>query len=206
MKELQDTLTVSEERLQIERERTSKLSTELNQERKRRIEFQTESSKQAKELESLRTSYESERQRSDQLYTQLKKEKEQKDDLKRKVKQLTSQLELASKREEDKRNEITRKQKEIQNIVGCPVTVRRVGFDGMITNDDLSRLTQAILIQLKSIKDLFSKAFSVIRIEYVMNDQLYRQFDETRTAFRRLGRNSQEVLLFHGTNPSSIDL
>ena len=33
MKELQDTLTVSEERLQVERERTSKLSTELNQER-----------------------------------------------------------------------------------------------------------------------------------------------------------------------------
>ena len=204
MKELQDTLTVSEGRLQVERERISKLSTELNQERQQRTEFQTESSKQAKKLESLRTSYESERQRSNQLYTQLKKEKEQKDDLKRKVKQLTSQLELASKREEDKRNESTRKQKEIENIVGCPVTVRRVG--SMITNDDLSRLTQAILIQLKSIKDLSSKAFSVIRIEYVMNDRLYRQFDETRTAFRRLGRNSQEVLLFHGTNPSNIDL
>jgi hypothetical protein len=93
---------------------------------------------------------------------------------------------------------------EVQTKVGCLITVRTVGFAGSIMKDELSRLTPAMLNQLKSVKETFIKHFPVKKMEYVMNDRLYKQFDETRQEFKRLGRASNEVLLFHGTNPRNV--
>lgn len=76
---------------------------------------------------------------------------------------------------------------------------------GFYTEEDLSKLTPQILNQMKRLKESFSKDFPVKKIEYIFNDDLYRQFDETRSKFIWRRRNATEVLLFHGTNVANID-
>jgi hypothetical protein len=208
-KELEETLTFSEEwweeRVKSERDRNHLLSSELERERGERIKYQTESEEQKKEIESVWMFYDSESQRNTQLSSQLQQEQYQKIALQKQLLELQRQQHSGTWAEMERMNEIARKQHQIQSTVGCPVIVRRVGIFGEFMDDDLNYLTQAMLTQLKAIKDSFSKAFPVLRIEYIMNDRLYKQFKDTRATFRRLGRNSQEVLLFHGTFASNIN-
>jgi hypothetical protein len=37
-----------------------------------------------------------------------------------------------------------------------------------------------------------------------MNTYQYNRFDKTKAQFKRLGRNTNEVLLFHGTDPKNV--
>jgi len=100
---------------------------------------------------------------------------------------------------------ILKKEQEVQKMIGCTVTISRAGIFRGIGDDGFHKLTPAMLSQLKQLKNLFSDSFQIKKIEYVLNDQLYRQFDETKSKFRRMKRSCQEVLLFHGTKQSNID-
>jgi hypothetical protein len=95
-------------------------------------------------------------------------------------------------------------------VVGAHVAVRRanvnVGFLG--SQLSVSVLTPEILKQMRIVKDNFSKnlpSYTISKIEYIMNDTLYRQFNNTKAEFRKYGRNTKEILVFHGTNPQNVD-
>jgi hypothetical protein len=91
-------------------------------------------------------------------------------------------------------------------FVGSPIAVRRVNSLG-ISDGRLNELTPAILKQLKAVRDTFVRSFpgrSIKKIEYIMNDTLYNQFDSTRRQFQRMG-HGQEIILFHGTKWGNID-
>lgn len=60
---------------------------------------------------------------------------------------------------------------------------------------------------MKLVRDKFVTAFpklTITKIDYIMNTHLYNKFDNTRRQFKRLGRNANEIILFHGTNPTNI--
>lgn len=61
---------------------------------------------------------------------------------------------------------------------------------------------------MKLVRDRFVAAFpklAIIKIDYIMNTHLYKTFDNTRREFKRLGKNTNEVILFHGTyHPKNI--
>ena len=102
-------------------------------------------------------------------------------------------------------NESLYKQQEIQAAIGVPVNVRRVGRGGMLTEGDLNFLTPAMINQMKAITDKFAEHLPVQKIEYIINDQLYKLYNDTRQKFRRMGRGTQEVLVFHGTGRNNIN-
>lgn len=194
------------------------LNCQLNRANQLANDLKNETERNSRMAASFRREFEDqlncERQRAVQLANELKVEREQKSRLETEVKEHQRQLELAKqaallvRRQQDDNT----KQREVQNVVGAPVTVRRIipatglwGLTGSIVDDDLSKLTRAMLNQMKIVKDQFERFFPVKKIEYVMNDRLFKQFDETRTKFRNLNRNPQEMLLFHGTNQRNID-
>ena len=89
--------------------------------------------------------------------------------------------------------------------MGAQVAVRRAnGWAGHVRE-----LTPAILEQMRVIKENFLQNLpgsTIIKIEYIMNDTLYKQFNDTKAKFRNSPRKStKEVLLFHGTKPENID-
>ena len=89
-----------------------------------------------------------------------------------------------------------------------PITVRR--FDGtkLVTCGHES-LTPLTLDFMKSVKETFSKTLSakrVTRVEWIVNDKLRKQYNEAREAFRKAGRSTDEVILFHGTALGNVEL
>jgi hypothetical protein len=98
--------------------------------------------------------------------------------------------------------EIQKKQAEVDMRVGAPVALLRVG---QWADDDLGRLTPVMLNHMKTVVEAFSKKNVVKRIEYLMNDELYKRYNETRTKLCSVKRNGAEILAFHGTNQRNID-
>jgi hypothetical protein len=90
------------------------------------------------------------------------------------------------------------------------VAVRRVNVNvGFLSSlVSVSDLTPEILKQMRIVKDNFSKnlpSYTISKIEYIMNDALYQQFNNTKAEFRKFGRNTKEIIVFHGTNPQNVD-
>jgi hypothetical protein len=100
-------------------------------------------------------------------------------------------------------------QKAALEAVGAHVAVRRANSFGFLQSDgNMSDLTPAILKQMRIVKDNFSKnlpTLTISKIEYIMNDALYQQFNNTKAEFRQFGRNTKELLLFHGTKAQNVD-
>lgn len=96
--------------------------------------------------------------------------------------------------------------RQLQAKVGVPITVRRVDSQGTMTDDDLNKLTPAMITQAKKVTAEFNKFRPVKRIEYIMNHRLYKQFDEARSQLKRTGRGSLEIVGFHGTPTRNITL
>src|SRR5438876_8549486 len=72
-------------------------------------------------------------------------------------------------------------------------------------DEGLHKLTPAMITQLKTVTEQFSKFHPVKELHYVMNDYLYNQFNGTKAKFRKLGRSTREVLVFHGTDQKNIN-
>ena len=98
-----------------------------------------------------------------------------------------------------------KKKQELKKKVGVSIEVRRIGRNGIMGNEDLDKLTPAIIDQMKKVKEQFAKLHRVKKIEYIMNDYLYKQFDETKAKFRSMGRGTNEALVFHGTDRNNIN-
>ena len=98
--------------------------------------------------------------------------------------------------------ELAKKQMEVDTAVGAPVAVLRVG---KWADDDLANLTPAMLKHLKQVVEQFSKTRTVKKIEYLMNETLYKSYDTARRILENVGRSGNEILAYHGTKQQNID-
>jgi hypothetical protein len=44
----------------------------------------------------------------------------------------------------------------------------------------------------------------IIKIEFIRNDRLYERFRKTKEEFKRLGKSTREMLLYHGTSSENV--
>jgi hypothetical protein len=116
-------------------------------------------------------------------------------------------------REEIRRKEQL-KQKELQRrekVVGAPIGVRRVlpaKKKGELAVVDFDLISPEVFTQLQNVKMTFSRGlplFRVTKIEWIINDRLRVQFEKCREEFEKKGRDTSEILLFHGTGWQNID-
>ena len=142
----------------------------------------------------------SERQQKEQLFIEIERETY------RRIISETRSQELEKKMKEQQNESVLQKKKqEIEKNVGVPVHVRRIDRLGAIKDEDLDKLTPAMVTQMKNVMEQFVKLHPVQKIEYIFNDYLYKQFDETRAKFRKMGRGTNELLVFHGTDRKNIN-
>ena len=141
------------------------------------------------ELQTLRTQVASDKilRQADKKYAELQR------------KRLNMLLDSARKRIP---GELAKKQIEVDTAVGAPVAVLRVG---KWADDDLTNLTPSMLKHLKQVVEQFSKTRMVKKIEYLMNETLYKRYDTARRILEDGGRNGNEILAYHGTKQQNID-
>jgi len=188
---------------QVRQERERQEHTRIEQEELMRIRLKLEESEKRE-------------QETKERLAELERMMKERDERERQLAELQERQRKAEQaRQEKEKEERARKQEERRQNqsalqqVGVPVTVRQVNRWGSFGRDGNTRdLTLAILKQMKIIKRCFSKNlpnYTISKIEYIMNDALYNQFNATKAEFRKSGRNTKEMLLFHGTNPQNID-
>ena len=111
---------------------------------------------------------------------------------------------------------IERERQCILQDLAVPVSVlRALGLDGSnFTNpqgfeEDLSL---PMLKRTAQVKSNFALQMPptvqfrrIDRIEYIINDTLYKNFNRTKKIFEILGKSTEEILLFHGSAPKNID-
>ena len=150
----------------------------------------------------------SERQQKEQLLMQIEQERQMRivsETLAEEERRRFQALQKQMKDDLQKEKAFKNKKQEIEGKVGVPVKVRRIDKGGIMRDEDLHKLTPAMITQMKTVTEQFAKLHPVKKIEYIMNDSLYKQFDETRAKFRSIGRGTKEVLVFHGTDRKNIN-
>ena len=205
---------IQEQRLWEEQElmRLHHIKYMSEMERQRQAELRLQEELEREHLMALRaekrTALELERRRQENI------ERQHRADLERqRLAALERHRQAEKEREEKKRKgreewERRRKKKEVLRQVGVHVDVRRVKGGSLVWGGNAIDLSPAILTQVGHVKDNFLKNlpnFRIIKIEYVMNDALYKIFNDTKAELRKHGRSTKEMLLFHGTNPQNVD-
>lgn len=209
-RELRATNDSLRQQLRSERQRKNQIALQRDLEKERNLHDKARM-KEAHEQEitereaaysTLQSAHNAEVGTSRRLQTALDAERLRCATEKRTVQELRRQL------EEERRRPIgmSAKQLELQRIVGVPVTVRRVNSGGESSEEDLNRLTPLMQTHLKTAVEKFRTYRQVKRIEYILNDRLYWQYDDTKWKFSSHTRPATEYILFHGTNGRNIDL
>jgi hypothetical protein len=47
--------------------------------------------------------------------------------------------------------------------------------------------------------------YAIWRVDVILNPKLENMYEETKKTFQRMGRSTQQVVLFHGTNPNNVE-
>jgi hypothetical protein len=134
------------------------------------------------------------------LRTELQKTRSEMMDVQRRLAEREAELE-----ELRGENEFAMK---IQRDVGAPVVVQKANRQGMLSRGHLNSLRPCLLEQIKIVKKKFSKSSPkarIFKIECVMNEFLFEQFDGAKQRLDFLGRPSEEQILFHGTSIFNIN-
>jgi hypothetical protein len=177
-----------------------------------------ESSKTRHEMEKLRADFILLHEQNRKIEEQLKLERQERLSLLIRM-QLEQEQRRAAEEQQKKQQEmdaiaIQKRQKEVEaerklaellRTVGSPLRVRRFGRNGFLSNVDFNLLTPDMIKQIQTVKDQWSKLHKVKRFDYVMNNYLYKRFDNTKSEFKRLKRGTKEILVFHGTNRNNIN-
>jgi hypothetical protein len=75
-----------------------------------------------------------------------------------------------------------------------------------MTPEDLEKLTPSMIKQARIVSSKFRSFQPVKEIEYVMNDDLYKKYCDTRKELKKSLRSAKEILVFHGTAGLNIPL
>jgi hypothetical protein len=68
-------------------------------------------------------------------------------------------------------------------------------------------LSLRVLENLKWVAFNFKRelpSYKITKIEFIKNDRLYERFQKTRDEFKRLGKSTKEMLLYHGTKAANV--
>jgi hypothetical protein len=95
--------------------------------------------------------------------------------------------------------------------VGAHVEVIGVTQDFRFAHNVSTRpcdLSLRVLENLKWVAFNFKRELpgnKITKIEFILNDRLYKRFQKTRDEFKRLGKSTKELLLYHGTAASNVN-
>jgi hypothetical protein len=98
--------------------------------------------------------------------------------------------------------------KDALKLVGVWIDVLKVTGGHIGPGGDPVHLSFPILNQLKLVSSNFKGELPNLRlkkIDYVLNETLYDIFKQTKTEFRREGKDTKEQLLFHGTKAENVN-
>lgn len=96
----------------------------------------------------------------------------------------------------------------LQREVGAPLVVQKINWQGVSSRGHLNSLPTGLLEQIKVVKKKFSKSSPksrILKIECVMNEILFEQFEAAKKRLDFVGRPSEEQILFHGTGVFNIN-
>lgn len=95
---------------------------------------------------------------------------------------------------------------ELKKAVGCDVIVTRVhpAASEYQRTEDLRGIHSSMMAQLKQVHSVSGKC-NPTKIEYILNDELYHRYKETKAKLEAAGHPVDEMLIFHGTREDNID-
>jgi len=112
--------------------------------------------------------------------------------------------------EAEQRRERERQEEESKKI-GVPILARQVNTRGLLNEGaeaGMGGIRPEMVDMLKRVKELFKQSlptFNIHRIDLIVNPKLQLTYEQTRREFEKLGRSTEEVVLFHGTNPRNVE-
>ena len=98
--------------------------------------------------------------------------------------------------------------KDALKLIGAWIEAVKVTGGRVGPGCDAIHLSLPVLKQLKWVSWNFKRELPntrIQKIEYVLNETLYDTFNKAKEEFRRHGKNTQEMLLFHGTKPENVN-
>jgi len=126
--------------------------------------------------------------------------------------------ELAAKLERQEQEEFKKEQRQKREHgeeewrkIGVPILARQVNTQGLLNKGaaaGVEGIRPEMVEMLKRVKELFKQSlpmFDIHRIDLIVNPKLQLIYEQTRREFERLGRSTEEVVLFHGTNPRNVE-
>jgi multidrug efflux pump subunit AcrA (membrane-fusion protein) len=202
-------------RLQIERDEQMALELErqfaLELERQRALEREHQAELERQRQAEIARQEREERQRQAEIARQQREERQRQAEIARQQREERQrQAEIARQQREEqelRERELRRLQDALVRQVGAQVEVRRVYGASLLSPGGAvtDQLSSAILTQLSHVKQNFAKNLPIKKIEYILNDALYKIFNNTKAELRKHKKNTKEVLLFHGTSPNNVD-
>ena len=103
----------------------------------------------------------------------------------------------------------TQKKRDALGLVGVCVEVVKVTETNCVgPGGNVMDLSLEVLTQLRWVTWNFKQVLpqiSIHKVEYVLNDRLYKLFNETKAEFRLHGKSTTERLLYHGTKAANVN-
>jgi hypothetical protein len=105
--------------------------------------------------------------------------------------------------EEERRNlgfQLVPKKVEKRGI-GNALVLREAGDPVWENRPDMQEL-------LQTVKKMFSEGlpdYAIWKVDVILNPKLEKMYEETKATFQKMGRGTQEVVLFHGTHPHNVE-
>lgn len=166
----------------------------------------------ANQLETAVAQYEYQQAVIDQVEMLVREGQQSDECLRMELRQTQNELTELQRKLLERENQMLQLQQEheadmsIQKEVGVRVVVQKAENGGVMRTAQLHNLTSSVLEQIKVVKRKFSKSFprfKISKIEYIMNDFLFNEFNMAKNALEREGRPVEEQILFHGTSSTS---
>jgi hypothetical protein len=195
----------AEESVKRETERKRREARNADEERRARLQKEAEEARRAqmKIIESVR------KQQVEARKAEARKERERKEQEARKAEEERRKREEKERDARRAREVAIRRQKDSTLAkIGAQVFVMKVNNQNTLVDGGRAvDLTPAILQQLSYVKWNFVKHLptaKIVKIEYVLNQKLYKGFQDTKNQLKKHGKSTKEMLLFHGTRAENL--
>src|SRR5437868_1350947 len=89
--------------------------------------------------------------------------------------------------------------REIQAMIGALVGGQEVSEFDRLVSADMDKLTTSMICEILFIKHVFMKFRAVKKMEFILNEALYVRYIDARDQLEKMGRNTEELFVFQGT-------